>query len=166
MLQAMSILSILLAIGLVALDFLVLRPRRRDDVALRGIERTIYLVFIAAVLLMTISSILMLAIGSAMHGWMLILHMSIAPIFAVAIAGLALIWARDARWTLCTWLILLAGFVAILSAMFTMMTWFGSDWQRTLLTTHRVSSMVLLIAAAFQAARVLTTPSNAARIGD
>jgi tRNA threonylcarbamoyladenosine biosynthesis protein TsaB len=46
--------------------------------------------------------------------------------------------------------------LVILSAMLAMMTWFGSDGQRTLLNLHRYSALVLLVAAAYQAARLLT----------
>ena len=52
-------------------------------------------------------------------------------------------------------LVILSSFVTILTAMFTMMTWFGSDWQRWLLDVHRLASMVLLVAAAAQAGRML-----------
>ena len=166
MLQVLSILAIVLAIAIIAFDFTVLRARRRADTAARGIERAIYLVFIVSLVLMTLSSIAMLAIGQAMHGWMLILHMSIAPLFAVAISALAILWANQSRWSLCTWIVLLAGFVVVLTAMFIMMTWFGSDWQRTLLKVHRLSSMVLLVAAAYQASRLLLSAPHAARAGD
>ena len=107
---------------------------------------------------MVLSSVLLLAFGAHMRGWMLILHMSIAPLFAIAVAGLALLWADRA--TLVTWVVLASAFVSIVSAMFQMMTWFGSDWQRLLLDTHRVSSMVLMVAAAVQAARVWLAPAT------
>ena len=159
--QLLAILSIVLAIVLL----LVFRRRTRDDVPLRPVERMLHVVFVVSLVLMALSSILMLALGQAMHGWMLILHMSIAPLFALAIAMLAVLWAD--RSSDLVRLILLSAFVTILSAMFTMMTWFGSDWQRTLLDVHRISSMVLLVAAAAQAGRVLLAGSpHAARTGD
>ncbi len=147
--QALAILTLLLAI---AMPFIACR-RCGEAYVERPRERFWHILFLITLALMTLSSILMLAIGSTMHGWMLMLHMSVAPIFCIAIAMLALLWAQ--RRSCCLRLMLLSGFVTILSAMFTMMTWFGSDWQRWLLNVHRYSSMVLLIAAAAQAGRLL-----------
>ena len=149
--QALSILTIVLAVALPAFDLAVVRPRRAER-ARRGGERLVYLVFFLALALMVLSSILLLAFGGHMRGWMLILHMSVAPVFAVAVAGLALLWAERA--TLVTWVVLASALVSTVTALFQMMTWFGSDWQRLLLDAHRVSSMVLVVAAAVQAARV------------
>ena len=166
MIQALSILAILLAIGLPLLDFAVFRPRRhtfgRDSGALRGLERTIYLVFLAALAGMVVSSIFMLAIGDRMHRWMLILHMTLAPVFALCVTGLALLWAYDAgdrfaraeRVAFCV--VVVASFLTITSALLGMMTWFGSDGQRTLLNLHRYGALVLFVAAAYQAWRLLT----------
>ena len=166
MIHALSILAILLAIGLPLLDFLVFRPRRlafgSDSAALRGIERLIYLVFLVTLAGLVISSVFMLAIGEHMHRWMLILHMLLAPVWSLCIAGLALLWTSDEspmrdrseRIAFCT--VVVASFLVIISAMFGMMTWFGSDGQRTLLNLHRYSALVLLVAAAYQAGRLLT----------
>ena len=176
MIQMLSILAILLAIGLPLLDFLVMRPRRRawgrESAAVRGVERGIYLLFLVALAGMVVSSIFMLAIGDRMHRWMLILHMTLAPVFALCVTGLALLWAndsraerdRDAGERVAFWIVILSSFLVILSAMLGMMTWFGSDWQETLLNLHRISSMVLFVAAAYQAARLLTKsrPASAA----
>jgi hypothetical protein len=174
MFQALSILALLVAIGLAVLDFLVLRPRRhafgRAGAPVRGIERAIYLVFLVALAGMVLSSVFMLAIGDRMHRWMLILHMSLAPLFAVCIAGLALLWADFARFAprefggatrfdvaekFAFWVVILASFLTILSAMLGMMTWFGSEGQETLLNLHRASALVLMIAATYQAVRLL-----------
>ena len=151
--QALAILAILLAIALVPLDSKIRRSRRREPAPLQPIERITYIIFLISLALMTLSSILMLAIGQSMHGWMLILHMSVAPLFSIAIAAVALQWSHHSSALLR--LILLAAFVTIITAVFMMMTWFGSDWQRILLNTHRVSSMVLLVAVAVQAGRLL-----------
>jgi hypothetical protein len=86
-----------------------------------------------------------------MGGWLLILHMTMAPLFAISVALLAVLWAD--RPSIVLWIVFAAAFVTIVSALFCMMTWFGSDWQRTLLDTHRISAMALLVAAAVQAAR-------------
>jgi len=156
MYRLLAILSILLAIALP----LLLRLRRREPIIVTRTERIIHAAMLVTLALMALSSIFMLAIGSTMHGWMLLLHMAIAPLFCIAIASLALVWAE--RTSKCVRLVLLAAFFTIITAMFTMMTWFGSDRQRWLLNVHRVSSMVLLVAAAAQAGRILYPRSGRA----
>ena len=166
MFQALSIIALVLAIGLPLLDLAVFRPRRRAaapaDAAIRGAEWAIYLLFLIALLGMVVSSILMLAIGERMHRWMLIVHMSIAPLFAICIAALALLWAdmnasprTPAGTRLAFWMVLASALVTIVSALLGMMTWFGSFGQETLLNLHRISAMVLIVAAACQAGRLL-----------
>jgi len=173
MMQMLSILAILLAVGLPVLDYAFFRPRRRafgrDDAILRGVERAIYLVFVVALAGMVVSSIFMLAVGERMHRWMLILHMTLAPLFALCVTALAVLWQSTAaadddlrrgprepgeRFAFCT--VIVASFLTILSAMLGMMTWFGSDGQRLLLNIHRISSLVLFVAAAFLAWRLLS----------
>jgi hypothetical protein len=172
MIQALSILSILLAIALPALDFAVLRPRRRangrNDVVVRGVERAIYLLFLVALAAMVLSSIFMLAIGGRMHRWMLMLHMSVAPVFALGVAALAVLWAEmnasdrvPAGERVAFWVVIASSFTTIITALLGMMTWFGSIGQETLLTLHRLSAMVLLVAAACQAGRLLFSGSAA-----
>jgi hypothetical protein len=147
--RALAIVTLVLAIALA----LIFRLRPRQPVPDRRVARVLHVVFVVTLALMALSSIFMLAIGSSMHGWMLMLHMSIAPLFSLAIAVLALLWAE--RTSELLRLVLLSAIVTIVTAMFLMMTWFGSEWQRTLLNVHRVSSMILLIAAAAQAGRLL-----------
>ena len=166
MFQALSIIALVLAIGLPLLDLAVFRPRRRAtapaEASIRGVEWAIYLLFLIALVGMVVSSILMLAIGERMHRWMLIVHMSIAPLFAICIAALALLWAEmnasprmPAGTRLVFWLVVLSALVTIVSALLGMMTWFGSIGQEILLNLHRISAMVLLVAAACQAGRLL-----------
>jgi hypothetical protein len=159
------------------------RPGRRMLVGARthAIERLIYLVFLIAVLLMALSSFGMILAGQSMHGWMLILHMSVAGLFAVALTALALLWAEQASFTrdpaarfytgekVAFWLTVAAGFSTILSAMLGMMSWFGTVGQSVLLDIHRYSALVLLITVIFQGYRLLVgrprgeaTPGSAA----
>jgi hypothetical protein len=91
--------------------------------------------------------------------------MTIAPLFALAVAALAVMWAGGSRWTIETWLVMLGSFVTIATAMLAMMTWFGSDGQRWLLNVHRLSGMIVVIAAAGQAGRVFMSGQHAARAG-
>jgi hypothetical protein len=178
MMQLLSILAILMAIALPVVDYVAFRPRRRafgrDDAALRGVERAVYLVFLVALAGMVVSSIFMLAFGERMHRWMLILHMTLAPLFALCVTALAVLWQSTAadddnprgprgprepgrggeRIAFC--IVIVASFLTILSAMLGMMTWFGSDGQEILLNFHRISSFVLFVAAAYLAWRLLS----------
>jgi hypothetical protein len=103
----------------------------------------------------------MILVGQRMHGWMLILHMSFAPLFALCVAALAILWAethssaragKGAR--LAFWVVIAASFTTIATAMLLMMTWFGSIGQEKLLTLHRLGAMALVIAASYQAGRL------------
>jgi hypothetical protein len=175
--QTLSIITLIAAILLPALDYFVLRQRRGSTgPRLIGFERTLYLLFLVALTAMVLSGIVMLAGGQRMGGWMLMLHMSASPVFALCITGLALMWRNQAQHAASTpptqcisrseklafCIVIGVSFVTILSAMLGMMSWFGSECQIFLLNVHRVGAFILLIAAAYQAARLLpqraTTP--------
>ena len=180
MLRMLILLGLLVAIALPLIDAVMFRPRRRALAGpglLRG-ERLIYWVYVLAVLLMAVSSLFMLLIGDRMHRWMLILHMSVAPLFAVALTALAVLWAEqntrersvgDPSYAdrfhpgekFAFWVVVLAGLVTITTAMLGMMTWFGSDGQAVLLDVHRYGALVLLIATVYQAYRLLAGRSTA-----
>lgn len=170
MIQTLSILALLLAIALAAMDYFVLRPRRAKSApsaSMRKIEWLIYVVFLIALAGMVLSGILPLAFDQRMHHWMLILHMTLAPIFSICIAALAVLWSGQRQVErpddatrlhgerIAFWLVVASSFVVITSAMLGMMSWFGSEWQECLLNVHRGGAFVLLIAAAYQAARLL-----------
>jgi len=165
--RTLAIFAVVLAIALP----LILRGRKCATATTSDTAagRLWHLLFLISLALMALTSVVVMAVGSSMRGWMLLLHMSIAPVFAISIMFLAVVWAE--RVSECLRLILLAAFVTIVSAMFMMMTWFGTDWQRWLLNVHRVSSMVLLVSAAAQAGRMLLPAAgkgghDAARAGD
>ena len=83
MLRTLTTIGLLVAIALPLWDMAMFRPGRRTLAAPRvaWIERLIYAVFLIAVLLMALSSFGMILVGQTMHGWMLILHMSVAGMF-------------------------------------------------------------------------------------
>src|SRR4051812_25526596 len=169
MLRTLTTIGLLVAIALPLWDMAMFRPGRRAPATPRvfWIERLIYAVFLVAVLLMAVSSFGMILLGQSMHGWMLILHMSVAGMFAVALTALALLWAEQASFTrdpatrfyagekVAFWLTVAAGFSTILSAMLGMMSWFGTVGQNVLLDVHRYSALVLLICAIFHGYRLL-----------
>src|SRR5688500_6602465 len=176
MLRMLILLGLLVAIALPLIDAAVFRPRRRalPQSRLSRAELLIYVLFIFSVALMALSSLGMLLAGQRMHRWMLILHMSVAPLFAIALTVLALLWAEqnaaervaasggtatDDRFLpgekLAFWLAVVTGLVTTASAMLLMMSWFGSDAQHTLLNLHTYGGLILLIATVYQAYRLL-----------
>jgi hypothetical protein len=161
--QTTSILTLAIAIALIVFDF---RPRGPDVPQIAKCHRRISALFIITTMLLAISGVLPLAFGRPMHGWMLMLHMTIAPLFALSAALLALLWANATRWSIEAWLAMVGAFVNITSSMLGMMSWFGSDAQRWLLDVHRVSGLIVVIAAAAQARVVFKSGQHAARIGD
>ena len=169
MLRTLTTIGLLVAIALPLWDLAMFRPGRRALASPRvfWIERLIYVVFLVAVLLMALSSFGMILAGESMHGWMLIVHMSVAGMFAVALTALAILWAEQASFNrdpatrfytgekVAFWLTVAAGFSTILSAMLGMMSWFGTVGQSILLDVHRYSALVLLICAIFHGYRLL-----------
>ena len=170
MLRTLTTIGLLVAVALPLWDLAMFRPGRRALAAaprVFWIERVIYALFLIAVLLMALSSFGMILVGQSMHGWMLILHMSVAGMFAVALTALAVLWAEQASFTrdpaarfytgekVAFWLTVAAGFSTILSAMLGMMSWFGTVGQSILLDVHRYSALVLLICAIFHGYRLL-----------
>jgi hypothetical protein len=185
MIRALSILGLLLAVAMPLLDYLVLRPRREATGATTAMRKAEWLIqagFLAALVGMALSGVVPLAFGERMHGWLLMLHMAVAPLFSVCIAALALLWSAQARLTrrgggaateratepaleaVMRWLVMAIGLVTILSALLGMMSWFASDRQEVLLNVHRISALLLTVAAAHQAGRLLAATGAASRI--
>ncbi len=101
------------------------------------------------------TGILTFGLGKApMSGWVLMAHVSAAPLFAMGLAMVALTWADQARFgntssgqsvltKALLWLILGCGLVVLLSAVTPMTPLFGASGQKALYLTHRYSSIVL-----------------------
>src|SRR4051812_14739674 len=99
MLRTLTWIGLIVALWLPLMDVAVFRKKRRalgDGMRWRGLEMLAYFVFIVSTLLLAVSSFGMILVGSHMHRWMLILHMSVAPVFAVAITLLAYLWVEQA----------------------------------------------------------------------
>jgi hypothetical protein len=171
MIRTLTVIGLIVAIWLPLMDVAVFRKKRRalgDAARWRGLEFLTYVVFFGAVLLMALSSFGMILVGQHMHRWMLILHMSVAPVFAIAITLLAFLWAEQASFApreharerfylgekAAFWLIVVTAFLTITSAMVGMMTWFGTVGQDFLLNLHRYSSLTMLVTSVFLACRL------------
>jgi hypothetical protein len=169
MLRTLTAIGLLIAVALPLIDFALFRPGRRAlaNVRFPWIERLIYLSFLFAVVVQALSSFGSILSGQSMHHWALVVHMSVAGLFAVTLTALAILWAEQATFTrpgeprfhrgekAAFWLTVLTGFLTITSAMLGMMSWFGSGWQLILLDLHRYSALGLVIVALFHGYRLL-----------
>jgi hypothetical protein len=101
-----------------------------------------------------------------MRGWILMLHVAAAPLFAIGIAGIALAWADRRQYSkspgpgeidswqkFLFWAMLTLALVVILSAVLPMTPLFGQDSLELLYKTHRYSSLFFVLAAVLHAVR-------------
>jgi hypothetical protein len=132
-----------------------------------------------AFVLLAISGVLpVIAFNERISGILLIIHVTIAPVFVVALAFTALFWAnfkqfddsdlrvikkvknnnKDQRpayhlqtyWLkVFFWMFLAFSIPASLSIIFSMFPYFGTDGQNAMLAIHQYSTLVLLIIAFF-----------------
>ena len=120
-----------------------------------------------------------LAFDEHITGYLLMIHATFAPIFAICLAILAVMWASRCRFAyndwpwfrhfvqrvtlikiagegtpsksnrllekVTFWLIIFLALPLILSMVFSMFPYFGTDWQELLLTIHRWTALVFAI---------------------
>ena len=113
--------------------------------------------------------ITVIILGKPISTYLLLIHVSLAPFFAICMATAALIWApknsfnkkdwetfcdlRSSKketkielWQkVCFWLIIILALPIILSILLSMYPLFGSQIQHSLLTTHRYSTLLFVI---------------------
>lgn len=107
---------------------------------------------------------------SPMRGWILILHVAAAPLFAIGIAGIALAWADRRQYSksrrpgeidcwqkFLFWAMLALAIVVILSAVVPMTPLFGQDGLEVLYRVHRYSSLFFVFTAILHAMRFGST---------
>lgn len=134
-------------------------PQKRVDnepsltVSTRG--KLGYGAMLAAGIVLAATGIGTFALGKApMTHWVLMAHVSAAPLFAIGLAWVALTWADFCRFGDGTskksgstkallWLILLCGLLVLLSGVVPMTPVFGTSGQHTLYLIHRYSAIVL-----------------------
>jgi hypothetical protein len=173
-----QIIGILAFLGLAASVPLQLRARRRAFAGIAGyaprlswLERIAYLATLLGVLILALTALIPNVLAGIHAGsWLLYLHVAAAPIFAIGIVLLAVLWADRRQYNPtpgnqeidCTmkaifWTMLLAALLTILSVALAMTTLFGSHGQIVLIDIHRYSSLALFVLAVLHFIRFAAT---------
>lgn len=120
-----------------------------------GWGKLVYAALLAAIVALGATGIAgALILGSPMPLWLLMIHVSFAPMFAIALALVALAWADrnrfgDDRSRMCGlaktmfWLVMVLGLAVMLSGVVPMTPLFGTDGQHFLFYTHRYCAWAL-----------------------
>jgi hypothetical protein len=153
-------------------------------VVLRGL---FYLLSLALFVLLALTGFLPVVFwGGHLSGVLLLIHVTAAPLFALSLAGIALLWAHRHRFTeenwdtikdlsarrhvervhlhdlvrkVCFWLVLFFALPLILSIILGVFPLFGTDGQETLVLLHGLSALLLTITAVVHS-YTLTTNSQ------
>ena len=116
-----------------------------------------YAVMLLGIAVLAVSGIGVFIFGQPpMTHWVLMAHMTAAPVFALGLAAVALTWADLCRQKsppylgnaakILFWIILVCGLMVILSGALPMTPLFGTDGQHILYLTHRYAGIVLALA--------------------
>jgi hypothetical protein len=128
------------------------------ELRISALGKFAYFLMVFSGLVLTFTGILTFATGHApMTHWVLMLHVSAAPVFAVALAFVALTWSDRSRFGCARvrrsnitkallWFILLCGLAVILTGVIPMMPLYGTVGQHFLYLTHRYSGITLAVA--------------------
>ena len=135
--------------------------RSVDAVAprLRAWEKLLYALMLLGLLILALTGLTTGILGkSPMRHWILILHVTGAPLFAIGIAAIAIAFADRRQFTptpgptdiscwhrMLFWLMLLGALISMLSAVGPMTPFFGDHGQEILYETHRYSSLFLFL---------------------
>jgi membrane protease YdiL (CAAX protease family) len=121
------------------------------------LRKLVYLLALLCFLVLVVTSFFpVLILKEPIHGYWLILHATFAPVFAICLVGLALMWAENRRFNkndwpylqkICFWLIIILAVPLILSIVLSMFPLFGTKGQEFLLDTHRYCALLLALVA-------------------
>jgi hypothetical protein len=141
-------------------------PTQSNILAFAGRGDLAYLLMLIGAAVLAITGLGSLLVFKAITGWVLMLHVGCAPVFAVGLAWVSLTWTghtcacaehsllhRAARPLL--WLVLASGLVVILSGVLPMTPLCGTDGQRTLVSVHLYSAILLTAALALHVLNVV-----------
>jgi len=125
----------------------------------RSWEKFLYALMLLGLLILSLTGLITGILGlSPMRHWILILHVTGAPLFAIGIAAIAIAFAERRQFTpnpcptdigwwhrLLFWMMLLLALISMLSAVGPMTPTFGAHGQELLYETHRYSSLFLFL---------------------
>lgn len=151
------------------------------------LRKLVYLLALLCFLILVITAFYpVLVLKEPIHGYWLMLHATFAPVFAICLAGLAVMWAGNccfnkSDWPplqrvigreavdnsvvkkygllrkICFWLIILLALPVILSIVLSMFPLFGTEGQEFLLQLHRYSALLLALIAIVHTYLVIRT---------
>jgi cytochrome b subunit of formate dehydrogenase len=140
------------------------------------LRKLVYLLALLCFVVLFITGFfLKLVLGQTISGYWLMLHATFAPVFAICVAILAVMWAYNCRFNkkywlwlqkilqqdmtdrtipqkyefsqkLSFWVIIGLAVPLILSIILSMFTFFGTHWQELLADTHRYIAVVFALA--------------------
>ncbi len=120
-------------------------------------RKLIYLLALLCLFMLVITGFYpALVLQESIHGYWLILHTIFAPVFAVCLAGLVVMWVENCRLNkndrprlqkICFWLIVILSLPMVLSIVLSMFTLFGTEGQEFLLQLHRYCALLLVLTA-------------------
>jgi len=176
--QTITILAVGGAAAVLALHFLAAGRRRLREakaVPCRPLgrwQRLLYAVTILSLLVLVFTGFWPAVRGEPLRGWLLMIHNSAAPAFAIGLLVLAFLWAerRPARLVespvatgvpgatasatcfgrgqrLVFWAAALLATVLVLTMMFSMVQIFGTPGQELLFEIHRYSALAMVLVA-------------------
>ena len=162
--QTITILAVAGAAAVLALHFLVTGRRRLREAKtaprrpLGRWQRLLYAVTILALLVLVFTGFWPAVRGEPLRGWLLMIHNSAAPAFAIGLLVLAFLWAErrpagaagfGLGQRLVFWAAALLAALLVLTMMFSMVQIFGTPGQELLFETHRYSALAMVLVAMF-----------------
>jgi len=141
------------------------------------VRKLLYLLALVCFVILVITGFYRpLVLGEAISGYWMVIHATFAPVFAVCLAVLAVMWAHNCRFDknylpwltkllryetanpppaqnyellrkVCFWLIIFFALPLILSVALSMFTFFGTTIQKFLLQLHRYTALVFVLVA-------------------
>jgi cytochrome b subunit of formate dehydrogenase len=139
------------------------------------LRKLVYLLALLCFLILVVTGFFpLLVLGKHISGYWIMLHTTAAGVFAVCLAVLSVMWVHNCQFDknywpwlqrllqrvplskdrgqkyelgqkICFWLIVLLALPVILSIVLTMFPFFGTDWQKILLSLHRYSALSLAL---------------------
>ena len=132
-------------------------------------EKLIYLVTLASVAILAVTSFGALLWWGELSGWALFAHMGGAGMFVFTLPVLAITWCAPSRFgngragaqgaaaskrfywlpKLMFWILLVGGLIVSMTMLLSMLPLFGTDQLNELVDLHRISGLVVVVALVF-----------------